>query len=207
MIETTETTLDATAEKILNAATTLFIDKGFDATSISQIAKLAKVTQSLIFHHFKNKANLWCECKNNFLMSKNINIQAEHELASQSLDNFLELFVTKRFRFYQENPMYVRFMTWQCISKDTYSILSACQNQNTNNSTINSALNAITMLQRNKHITDTLSPQCVLAFIANLTNGYFIKNMSAWMTAAQEKEYIRVIKQQTRQLLEPQDPS
>ncbi len=203
MVETTETKIDATAAKILNAATSLFIDKGFDATSVSQIAKLAKVTQSLIFHHFKNKANLWVECKNNFLTSKNINIQAEHELASQSLDNFIELFVTKRFRFYQENPMYVRFMTWQCISEDSYSILSACQNKNVNNSTINSALNTIKTLQQNKQITETLSPQCVLGFIANLTNGYFIKNMSAWMTAAQEQEYIRTIKQQIRLLLQP----
>jgi len=44
---------DRTREMILTAERTLFVQYGFAATSISQIAKAAHVAnQSLIYHHY-----------------------------------------------------------------------------------------------------------------------------------------------------------
>ena len=50
---------DNTRKVILNAARDLFVKKGFAGTSISEIAKQAKVNQSLIYHHYANKESLW----------------------------------------------------------------------------------------------------------------------------------------------------
>jgi TetR/AcrR family transcriptional regulator len=44
---------------ILEAAECLFADKGFDAVSMSAIAKLANTSKPNIYHHFKNKDELY----------------------------------------------------------------------------------------------------------------------------------------------------
>ena len=43
---------DITRKKILLAAKQVFLAKGYDATYIKDIAKLAAVNTNLIFHHF-----------------------------------------------------------------------------------------------------------------------------------------------------------
>lgn len=45
-------------EKILDVALQLFAAKGYDATSTSKIAKVAEVSEGLIFRHFGNKEGL-----------------------------------------------------------------------------------------------------------------------------------------------------
>lgn len=44
---------------ILDAAEVLFAEKGFDAVSMNAIAKLAKTSKANIYHHFKNKNELY----------------------------------------------------------------------------------------------------------------------------------------------------
>lgn len=46
-------------QKILEAAETLFAEKGFDAVSMSAVAKLASTSKSNIYHHFRNKHDLY----------------------------------------------------------------------------------------------------------------------------------------------------
>ncbi|HEB61687.1 MAG TPA: TetR/AcrR family transcriptional regulator, partial [Bacteroidetes bacterium] len=45
-------------EKILNAATELFAENGFNATSISDIAKKAGISKGLVYNYFKSKEEL-----------------------------------------------------------------------------------------------------------------------------------------------------
>lgn len=46
-------------EKILDTATRLFSTQGYGSTSLSQVAKDAKVSKALIFWHFENKDKLF----------------------------------------------------------------------------------------------------------------------------------------------------
>ena len=46
-------------QAILDAAETLFAEKGFDAVSMSAIARLANTSKPNIYHHFKNKNELY----------------------------------------------------------------------------------------------------------------------------------------------------
>ncbi len=46
-------------QAILEAAETLFAEKGFDAVSMSAIARLANSSKPNIYHHFKNKDDLY----------------------------------------------------------------------------------------------------------------------------------------------------
>ncbi len=46
-------------KQIINAALTLFADKGFSGTRTREIAELAGVSETLIFQHFKTKEDLY----------------------------------------------------------------------------------------------------------------------------------------------------
>ena len=50
---------------ILEAAERLFADKGFDAVSMSAIASKANTSKSNIYHHFKNKSELYLSIMKN----------------------------------------------------------------------------------------------------------------------------------------------
>lgn len=50
---------EITRDHILASASTLFSTKGFDATSLREIAQLADVTHSTITHHFGAKQDIW----------------------------------------------------------------------------------------------------------------------------------------------------
>jgi AcrR family transcriptional regulator len=194
---------DPTAQRILLAATDLFIEQGFAAASISKIAKAAAVTPSLIFHHFTNKANLWMLSKQYFVASKDIVVQEELDKAARSLDDFIEFLVDKRFRFYKENPQYVRFMAWQCLDESGQVTLGAQMNVGQGVGCMEPILQVIRDLQQKQCVNQALPAECILAFITNLTNGYFIKNMAVWMTADHEQKYLMIVKQQVEELLQP----
>jgi AcrR family transcriptional regulator len=46
-------------ETILSAATVFFAEKGFNATSMSELSKATGVAEGTIFYHFKNKTDLY----------------------------------------------------------------------------------------------------------------------------------------------------
>ncbi len=54
-----ETVYSSGEQSILEAAEILFAEKGFDAVSMSAIAKLANTSKPNIYHHFKNKNDLY----------------------------------------------------------------------------------------------------------------------------------------------------
>ena len=111
---------EATRGAILEAAETLFVDKGFSAVSMSDIAREAGVTKSLIHHHFGSKDDLWKATKTR-LMAEYFEAQA------QMLENYgtIELLrdsIVAYFRFLQRNPRVMRMMAWLDIAGDPVMI-------------------------------------------------------------------------------------
>ncbi|MDQ3890018.1 MAG: TetR/AcrR family transcriptional regulator [Actinomycetota bacterium] len=49
---------DVRRERILEAATRVFAERGYDATSFGDIAKVAGITRPVVYDHFKDKAEL-----------------------------------------------------------------------------------------------------------------------------------------------------
>ncbi len=56
-----------TAELILQTAKKQFLEKGYDGTSINDVANDAKINKSLIYHHFGSKQDLWKAVKSQIL--------------------------------------------------------------------------------------------------------------------------------------------
>ena len=58
MARKTKEEAQATRESILDAAETVFLDKGVSAATLEQIAREAGVTRGAVYWHFKNKEDL-----------------------------------------------------------------------------------------------------------------------------------------------------
>lgn len=54
----------ATQERILAAASELFLNRGYDNTTIAQVAERAEVSRATVFWHFSDKESLFRECFN-----------------------------------------------------------------------------------------------------------------------------------------------
>ena len=53
--------MDTGKQRILDAAVQCFSEKGFGATSMSEIARAASTSKASVFHHFETKENLYKE--------------------------------------------------------------------------------------------------------------------------------------------------
>jgi TetR/AcrR family transcriptional regulator len=102
---------EATRLAILDAAESIFVEKGFAAASMSDIARRGAVTKSLIHHHFGSKEELWIEVKRRSLeeyVNQQRAIMASSAADRSSMIESLRVY----FRFLQSNPNYVRLATW-----------------------------------------------------------------------------------------------
>ena len=121
-----------TSAKILKAARALFVERGFSGTSMGQIAIKAGVNHSLLFHHFKNKQNLWQEVKQ-AIFEEGRSAYEHLPSLDQSLESFLKELIARSILFYRNNPDIVRMINWQRLdsSKEQatdFTLLKESQN-------------------------------------------------------------------------------
>jgi TetR/AcrR family transcriptional regulator len=102
---------EATRLAILDAAEAIFVEKGFAAASMSDVARRAAVTKSLIHHHFGSKEELWVEVKRRSVeeyVKPQRAIMAGAAPDRASLTESMQMY----FRFLERNPNFVRLSTW-----------------------------------------------------------------------------------------------
>jgi AcrR family transcriptional regulator len=103
-----EPSLDAgeTREKILQSATQLFAQQGYENTSLSQVARQAKVSKALIFWHFDSKETLYRNALRRTLEPYFINVDDIEGLGErEQVERLIDLF----YEFVHENVYSVRF--------------------------------------------------------------------------------------------------
>jgi TetR/AcrR family transcriptional regulator len=102
-----------TKNQIIAAAEKLFQNHGFAATSMSEVAREAEVTKSLIHHHFGSKESLWdAVCSKNQVKMKQY-LQSIIEGNSQRPDSdFLKQAFEEFFYYIENNPGFSRLQTW-----------------------------------------------------------------------------------------------
>lgn len=110
-----------TKDKILKAAEKVFASKGFSGAAISDIAKAAKINQSLIYHHFTNKEDLWREVKYTILLRYDetdiLSVQPRRDLKG-----FLRDVITNYINFFTKNPHILRVRYWQRLEPQSKQI-------------------------------------------------------------------------------------
>ncbi|MCP4898662.1 MAG: TetR/AcrR family transcriptional regulator [bacterium] len=111
---------ERTRATILDGAEEVFLEKGFGNASMSEIARRAKVTKSLIHHHFGSKEELWREVK-----FRRFTEYAERQMAmlksAGPADDVGLLRDSMKFYFYflRDNPQLVRILAWMFLERDT----------------------------------------------------------------------------------------
>ena len=93
-------------EKILESATELFAQQGYENTSLSQVARRAKVSKALIFWHFDSKETLYRNALRRTLEPYFINVDDIEGLGErEQIERLIDLF----YDFVHENVYSVRF--------------------------------------------------------------------------------------------------
>ncbi|TSE05276.1 MULTISPECIES: TetR/AcrR family transcriptional regulator [Aquimarina] len=84
-------------DQIVDAATKLFSERGFENTPISLVCEKANVSKGLIFHHFKTKNDLLREIfsKTTQLIVEISNSKQTHNTAQEKLLELIESFFTQ----------------------------------------------------------------------------------------------------------------
>lgn len=110
---------DLTRARILEAGFDLFVDRGFAAVSMRELAERSGVTKSLIYHHFGTKEGLWDAVKEAAFSRYYEGHKDELEGADTPDSGLLRNGVIGYFRFLQENPQVVRLFTWMHLEGDS----------------------------------------------------------------------------------------
>lgn len=176
-----------TADLILESAQLHFLQKGFKGTSINDIADHAKINKSLIYHHFKDKENLWKAVKERIL-EKSANIRLnEIDFKQPTLKELLEVFVPFRFHLYAHHPELVRLVGWQRLEPQS-DALSGVTNKN-----FTELDECIRFLQKAGEIRDDLKPEMVTYVIMSMTSNGFIDKASFLGTEKGQSQYLKFI--------------
>jgi TetR/AcrR family transcriptional regulator len=100
-------------DEILKAAMQLFANRGFHETSMSEVAREARVSKALIFWHFKTKEELFVAVLNRLLEPYFIDF-AEEAAAMDERQQILKL-VDSYLSFVRDNASSVRFFLAQML--------------------------------------------------------------------------------------------
>ncbi len=109
---------DLTRERILAAAQALFVEKGFAAVSMREIAARSGVTKSLIHHHFGSKEALWELVKEQAFAAYAEGQTADLERADEPDAELLKDAVARYFHFLKDHPEVVRLFAWTHLDED-----------------------------------------------------------------------------------------
>jgi TetR/AcrR family transcriptional regulator len=109
---------DHTRERILEASHALFVEKGFAAVSMREIAARSGVTKSLIHHHFGSKEALWELVKEQAIAAYAESQAADLRQTSEPDAELLRRGVANYFRFLRDNPGVVRLFAWTHLDAD-----------------------------------------------------------------------------------------
>jgi TetR/AcrR family transcriptional regulator len=170
--------------KILASAQALFIEKGFDGTSMSAIARHSGVTQSMIHHYIGSKEELWQAVKKLSYDEYLAHQQQLLDLDEGDIGSFIQKSIHNRFQFFQDNPQTVRLLSWLQIMVDPSGM-------ETGQEIGRQLLDKIRQEQAAGSIRDDIEAENILAISVALTTHWFqsrhiIQNLAGTLDADTE---------------------
>ena len=160
-------------DEILKAAMQLFANRGFHETSMSEVAREARVSKALIFWHFKTKEELFLAVLNRLLEPYFIDFAeeaAQLDERQQTL-KLVELYLI----FVRDNASSVRFFLAQLLREQKISDALSEQVMKLYSSYRAMLVELITRARAKGQCETGLSPETAAAFIVSALNGLLIE--------------------------------
>jgi TetR/AcrR family transcriptional regulator len=106
--------MKSTAERVLDAAEDLFAEKGYDATSLGDVADEVGIRSPSLYNHFKNKEALYSAVVERLLVKFNGPLieMIKGPISRESVYEWLETFVS----LHHENPNFARLLQHAALS-------------------------------------------------------------------------------------------
>ncbi|WP_440683768.1 TetR/AcrR family transcriptional regulator [Cysteiniphilum halobium] len=177
-LRSTRPTADKTRQKILSAAKSIFLEKGFDAAYIKDIAELAKVNTNLVFHHFTNKETLWRKVKLSVLEQDFTTPDYDFSSAKAFFKSILDY----RFELYSKHPDLVKFAQWQQLTKNESALIGTGANSPQH------WLPAIRAFQNSGEIVAHIEAKQIMLFIIFSTHAPFLQRVIP-LSSEEKKAY------------------
>jgi len=98
-----------TKDKVIQSAIKLFAKKGFDATSMREIAERAGVTKPMIYYHYRNKEDLYFSLLDEYLSKFIQKVDGVFSLPispQEKIQSFVELYI----KHLKKNPKIFRII-------------------------------------------------------------------------------------------------
>jgi len=157
---------DRTRAQILRAAFELFVERGFDAVSIREIAAASGVTKSLIHHHFGGKEGLWDAVKDMAFGPYYEQQRSELAEAEEPGADLLIRGVTNYFRFLRDNPKVARLFAWAHLEGDT-----SCSDMDAD--LVGLGSKRVAQAQKSGALRDDVNPTHVVTMFISLFTQWF----------------------------------
>ena len=193
MVKVKQVRSDNTSNKILEAACKIFPELGFAGTSISMLAKDAKINQSLIYHHFGSKEELWKATKGYLLRDV---FDAGHD-DSHSLDDFVRDSVRTRFDWYLKHPEVIRMVNWQRLEPKRKQL------QGTSPMSVDSWVKIIPRMQKDGKIRADLPAEMIIVMMGNIIIAPMLDEHRFLQSRESCEKYIAVITEALLFVLKP----
>lgn len=176
---------ELTRARIMEAAADLFVEHGFSAVTMSQLARAAGVTKSLIHHHFGSKERLWNAVKEH-AFERYFTAQMEmRERVGEPDAAFLHDSIETYFRFLKDNPKVVRLFAWTHLEGD-----ASCGEMD--KSLVGAGAEWIRQAQKRGLLRDDVNPtHVVAAFVMTCTQWFEAKSHhSHWPGMGDDEDFL-----------------
>ena len=173
---------DKTRTNIIKAAHKLFAEHGFSGTTTQAIAQAAHVNETLIFHHFGTKAELWKKVKSHVIA--HIPIEPLDPKPT-SLRLFLNTIIQQRLSAFQQQPDLIRLLQWQRLEskQDQLSAKNILAPRNW--------LTPIKYLQKKRKINAHMQPEIIMIWLLVSINAILFDNHPFLQSDRNQEAYLK----------------
>jgi len=170
-----EDTAKRSKSRILKAATKCFVQHGFSGTSLGDIAKKIGINQSLIYHYFSSKEELWKVVKED-LLREFLEASRQSFDVEKGLRSFLNGYLHGGYDHFRRHPDVVKIMSWQSLESD-----SSIEDDRV------LLKEAVEKLQQKKELRNDLDSLVVVFMIKNVMRAPFFDDYAAFDSAQAQK--------------------
>lgn len=105
-----------TRQKLIQTATRLFSEKGYDGISVDEIVDATGVNKRMVYHYFGSKEAIYQEVLRE-VFGRLTHLELTTTASKENAEVIIEKLVRAYFKFLVDNPEFVQLLLWENLSK------------------------------------------------------------------------------------------